>query len=145
MSEEVKNASSVVPISMLWSITFSGVVGLAMYIALLFSISDLDAALSTSFTYPFIQILLDALNSVAGTAVMLMIMIIIDMALVMSCVAAASRMLWSFARDKGVPGWQWLRQVRQQFSYEHREHQIAYEFRSILKRRFLLVQSIQRP
>ena len=112
MSEEVKNATTVVPMAMLWSLTFNGVVGLAMFIAVLFCVGDLEEVLGTSYTFPFIQMLVQATGSTAGAAILLMVITIIDMALVMSTIVAASRMLWSFARDRGIPGWNWVRQVR---------------------------------
>ena len=112
MSEEVKNAATVVPISMLWAIGFNGCLAFAMFLAVLFCIGDLDAVLSSSYTFPFIEVLLQATDSIAGTAVIIVLLLIIDIALVIGVTAAASRMLWSFARDKGVPGWRWLMQVR---------------------------------
>ena len=112
MSEEVKNAAVVVPQSMLVAIVFNGVVGLAMFIAVLFAIEDLDTLLTApTYVYPFIDILVQATNSVAGTAVIMVLIILIDLALVIGVVASASRMLWAFARDKGVPGWRWVMQV----------------------------------
>ncbi|MCJ1293485.1 hypothetical protein MMC34_005040 [Xylographa carneopallida] len=105
MSEEIRNAATVVPRSIVWSIVLNGIVGLSMFIAILFCIGDLDAAVNSDFIYPFIEVLLQATRSVAGTAVIIAILIIVDLGLVIGVVAASSRMLWSFARDRGVPGW----------------------------------------
>lgn len=113
MSEEIQNAATVVPKSIVWCIVLNGVVGLAMYIAILFCIGDLEAAIHTDFIYPFIEVLVQATNSTAGSAVILAILIIVDLALVIGVVAAASRMLWSFARDRGVPGWRQVSKVRE--------------------------------
>lgn len=111
MSEEVKNAATVVPVSMLWAIAFNGALGFAMFLAVLFCISDLNAVLTSSYAFPFIEVVFQATNSIAGTAIVIVILIIIDIALIIGVTASASRMLWSFARDKGVPGWHWLIQV----------------------------------
>lgn len=111
MSEEVQNAANVVPRSIIWSIFINGIVGSAMYIAVLFCIGNLDAAINTGYIYPFIEILLQATHSRAGSAVILAILIIVDLGLIVGVMAASSRMLWSFARDRGVPGWRYISKV----------------------------------
>jgi len=111
MSEEIQNAAIVVPRSIVWSIVLNGVVGLSMYIAILFSLGDLKAATDTHFIYAFIEVLLQATKSTAGSAVIVAILIIVDLGLVIGVVAASSRMLWSFARDRGLPGWRQISKV----------------------------------
>lgn len=96
---------------MIWSITLNGVVGLSMYIAVLFCAGDIDAAINSSYVYPFVEIVLQATSSRAGSAVIAAIIVIVFFGLVIGVVAASSRMLWAFARDRGVPCWTWLRQV----------------------------------
>ena len=111
MSEEIHNAAAIVPRSIIWSLFINGVVGLSMYIAVLFCLGDIDAVLNSDYVYPFIEVLLQATHSSAGTAVILTIIIIVDLGLVVGVVAASSRMLWSFARDRGVPGWRQISRV----------------------------------
>lgn len=82
-----------------------------MIVAVLFCIGDLDAALTTSTGYPFVEIFLKATNSVSGAATMASIVTILALCAIVGCLASASRMLWSFARDQGVPGWRTLRRV----------------------------------
>jgi amino acid transporter len=52
------------------------------------------------------------LNSTAGTALVLVVILLVDLGLIVGVVATSSRMLWSFARDHGVPGWRRLSKVR---------------------------------
>ena len=111
MCEEIQNAAIVVPRSIVWSIVLNGVIGLTMYIAILFCIGDINAALNTTYVYPFIEVLVQATHSAAGSAGILAILIIVDLGLVIGVVAASSRMLWSFARDRGVPGWRQISRV----------------------------------
>ncbi|CAG8979880.1 hypothetical protein HYALB_00002654 [Hymenoscyphus albidus] len=111
MSEEVHDAAVVVPKSMIWCIIVNGVVGLSSYLAILFCAVDLQAALESRFIYAFIEILEQALHSTAGTAIILVIFILIDVGLVVGVMATCSRMVWSFARDRGVPGWRRLSKV----------------------------------
>jgi len=111
MCEEIKNASTVVPYSLLTSIGLNGLMGFSMLIAILFCIGNIDNALSSPTGYPFIEIFLQACNSVAGTtamtSVVLSLMIFADIAVL----AAASRMMWAFARDNGLPGSRYLSYV----------------------------------
>ena len=111
MSEEIRDAPVVVPRSIVWSVVLNGAIGLSMFIAILFCIGDINAAVTSTYVYPFIEVLIQATKSVAGTAVILAIIIIVDLALVIGVVAASSRMLWSFARDRGVPGWRQISKV----------------------------------
>lgn len=80
------------------------------------AIGDLDAVLSTSFGLPFIQVFYDVTQSRAGTSCMASIVII---ELISACIsegACASRQMWSFARDNGLPGSKWLAKVSDGFN-----------------------------
>ena len=111
MSEEIKNASTVVPQSLVASIVLNGLMGFSMLLAILFCIGDIDNALSTPTGFPFIEIFKQAVQSTGGatamTAVVLSLMIFASIAVL----AAASRMTWAFARDNGLPGSRFLSQV----------------------------------
>ena len=111
MSEEIQNAAIVVPRTIIWGITLSGALGLAMFLAVLFCLGDPEALSDTNYIYPFIQVLQNATRSSAGTAVIMAVILVIDLGLNIGVVAASSRMLWSFARDRGVPGWRWISKV----------------------------------
>ena len=105
MSEEVRNASVVVPKSMLLSLIINGALALGMLFAVLFSANDILVLLENSDCRysPFISIFGDAVGSKAGATVMVSIIIFLEFASAMGCLAAASRMTWSFARDRGLP------------------------------------------
>ncbi|KAI2627764.1 amino acid/polyamine transporter I [Hypoxylon sp. NC1633] len=105
MSEEVRTANIVVPHALLYTIFINGALGFAMVIALLFSISDVPAAVASADTlfYPFLQIFKSAVNSTVGACLMTGIVLVMAFASCISVYASASRMLWSFARDKGLP------------------------------------------
>ena len=111
MSEEIQNTAIVVPRSIIWSAFLNSIIGASIYIAILFYMGDVDAASNTEYMYSFIEVLFQALHSTAGRAVILAILIIVDLGLVVGVVAALSRMLWSFARDRGVPGWRQISKV----------------------------------
>lgn len=107
MAEEIKNAEVVVPWSMLTTTVLNGALGFGIVIAVLFVTTDITAALSSPtglLGYPFMQIFYDATGSKAGASVMIAIIIIMDAAGTIAFLATASRLVWAFARDGGLPG-----------------------------------------
>lgn len=111
MAEEVESPSRVIPRAMMLSVGINGCLGFGILVAVLFCQGNLEAAIASSTGYPFMEILYEATGSVPGTLAMCAIVLIINCCAVIGVLAAASRQLWSFARDKGLPGWQWWRQV----------------------------------
>ncbi|KAF2656096.1 amino acid transporter [Lophiostoma macrostomum CBS 122681] len=102
MSEEVKNASRDVARSMLLSLFINGCLALGMLCAILFSapgLMDLPPTDPPSFVEGFVN----AVGSTAGATVMTSIIIALEFCSALGCLAAASRMTWSFARDRGLP------------------------------------------
>ena len=65
-AEEIKDASIVIPRSMISSVLLNGSLGLAMTIAVLFCLGDLDAALETPTSFPIMEIVQSATSSVSG-------------------------------------------------------------------------------
>ncbi|PQE06527.1 GABA permease protein [Rutstroemia sp. NJR-2017a WRK4] len=111
MSEEIRNPSIVVPRSIMLSVIINGSLGFAMIVALLFCIGNVDDALGTNTGYPFMQIFLQATQSVSGAATMAAIVTILALCATVGILASTSRMFWAFARDRGLPGWRTLQQV----------------------------------
>jgi choline transport protein len=83
-----------------------------MAVTLIFTVGDIDSVLETATLQPFIQVFYNATGSLGGTTVMTTIIILLLVSCCISEVATASRQIWSFARDKGVPGSTWLSEVR---------------------------------
>ena len=77
-------------------------------ITLCFCLGDATSVLESATGYPFIQVFYNATQSYAGTNVMTAIIVVMLSACAVSEVAAASRQIWSFARDGGLPGHTWL-------------------------------------
>jgi len=82
-----------------------------MSITLIFTLGNIDDILATPTFQPFIQVFYNATQSYAATNVMTAMIIILLAACSISFLATASRQIWSFARDKGLPGSSWLAQV----------------------------------
>ena len=111
MAEETQNAAIVAPKSMFISVIFNGFLGLATLIATLICADNLDDALKSRTGFAFMAIFQQATQSVAGAMIMSIIVFLMQMFAAIGIMAATSRVLWSFARDHGVPGWQTLIKV----------------------------------
>jgi choline transport protein len=103
MSEEIRDASRIVPRSMIATAILNGVLGLVMTITYCFCITDLDRILATPTGYPFIQVFVDATGSKGGATAMTLILIVLIEAAGVSLLATASRQTFAFARDEGMP------------------------------------------
>ncbi|KAH7094640.1 amino acid/polyamine transporter I, partial [Paraphoma chrysanthemicola] len=103
MSEEIRDSSRVLPWALMMSILINGVTGLAMLIAILYCIGDIDAALNTPTGYPFIEILTQAVGSIGGGTALSALLVVMFCCATLGIVAASSRQLWAFARDNAVP------------------------------------------
>lgn len=115
MAEEIQNAEVVVPWSMLTTTLLNGAFGWAMVIAVLFVTPDITSALSSptgALGFPIMQIFYDALGSKAGASVLVAILIVMTAAGSIAALATASRLVWAFARDRGLPGWRFWSKVR---------------------------------
>lgn len=113
MSEEIANASTNVPRSMLVSVLLNGTLGFAMLVAVLFCSGDItaEAIIDTPTGYPFIAIFVQATQSVSGSTGMAIVVVSLGICATIAFLASASRMTWAFARDRGLPMWRYLSKV----------------------------------
>lgn len=112
MSEEIQNAPTVVPRSILFSIVVNGVLALSMMIATLFVSVDLQSSLNSPTGYAFMAVFVQATGSLGGATVMACIITVLQLFANVGVLASCSRMTWSFARDRGLPGYRTLAKVR---------------------------------
>lgn len=104
MSEEVKNAPKVVPKAMVLALVINGVAAWVFLIALLYTMGSLDDALNTPYGYPITQIFFElAGGSPAGTNALMSFQIMTGFLSLFGTMASVSRLIWAFARDKGLP------------------------------------------
>lgn len=110
MAEETKDASRAVPKAMVaiyiinFAVLFPGIVTVC------YAMPDLDAALDDLTTYPFIYVLRQSM-SVGWVTVILAITCFILTCCNIVYLAAVSRDLFAFARDKGMPFSNWISTV----------------------------------
>ncbi|KIW32851.1 uncharacterized protein PV07_04367 [Cladophialophora immunda] len=103
MAEEVEHAGLNIPRAIIASMCINGLVGFVMMLTVLFCLGDVDSVLETATGYPFIQIFYNSVNSVAGASVMTAVVLALTWACATGITTTASRMTWSFARDRGTP------------------------------------------
>ena len=110
-AEEIPNASKVVPRTMIATTILNGVLGFAALMAILFCAGNIEDAEMSPTGYPFIEIFYQATNSAAGATAMVCVILALIFFACISLIATASRMIWAFARDDGLPGSYWLSKV----------------------------------
>lgn len=103
MAEEVENAAVTLPKAILTAMIVNGALGFAMMITVLYCVGDVESVLGTKTGFPFLQIFLNSVKSSAGAIVMGVVVLILTWACSLGITTTASRMTWSFARDKGTP------------------------------------------
>ncbi|TKX25740.1 amino acid permease-1 [Elsinoe australis] len=111
MSEEIKDASLVLPRAIIGAVIMNFTLVFLVIITVCFTIADISTASATPTGYPFIQLFFNSTQSYAATNAMTAIILLMLSACAVTEIAAASRQLWSFARDAGVPGHSWLSKV----------------------------------
>ena len=112
MSEEVKDASTTLPRAMMSAFCFNALLGFVMAITLSFTLGDVESILASPTGYPFIQLFYNTTGSLAGASVLVVIVILTLISAAIAEVATASRQLWSFARDGGVPFSAWVGRIQ---------------------------------
>lgn len=113
MSEEVQDAGLVIPRAMTMSYVMGGVTGLISLTTFLFCISNVSDALNDSTGFPFLYVLRSSMSDGAATAITVIMLFLGFMGLIDGS-ASASRQIWAFARDRGVPFFRWISHVSQQ-------------------------------
>ena len=101
-SEETQNASWAAPVGTLMSIGCSAVFGFFLMMSLLFSIQDFDRTVNSPYDQPVLQIFVDIFGE-NGALVLFALIIICVWHCGLFSLTSNSRMMFSFARDRGIP------------------------------------------
>ncbi|KAK5687105.1 hypothetical protein LTS10_001242 [Elasticomyces elasticus] len=112
MAEEIKDASRVLPLGMVWTLILNGATGFIMVITFAFCITDIEAALAPSYYFTYIDVFYNATGSRAAASVMTALITLMCLCSTISNVATASRQMFAFARDRGLPFSDFLCRVR---------------------------------
>jgi choline transport protein len=112
LAEEVKNAAYITPRAMVATAGVNYSLAFIMTVTVFSTMgNDLESILSTTFGQPWIQIVYNATESLVATNIMVVVVCLLLLFCCVNQVTAASRQLWSFARDQGLPCSAWLSHV----------------------------------
>ncbi|KAK7045415.1 polyamine transporter tpo5 [Paramarasmius palmivorus] len=112
ISEEVEDASLIVPRAMWWSYVFNVVLGIIMLITMLFCIGSLEDTLEADA--PYLNLFINTGSQ--GVALFLtIILFILIFAGNITTLATVSRELWAFSRDKGFPFSRWISRMNREY------------------------------
>ncbi|KIW98313.1 uncharacterized protein Z519_01897 [Cladophialophora bantiana CBS 173.52] len=103
MTEEMRNARHDAPKAIIWSVWIGAFTGFAFLIASFFCIRNLAAIETSSTGVPLIAIFYEATGSVGGAIGLTTLITIIALVSLCFLMAQSSRVVFSFARDHGLP------------------------------------------
>ncbi|KAK4556140.1 hypothetical protein LTR86_006837 [Recurvomyces mirabilis] len=113
ISEEVEDASLVVPRCMFWSFIYNTVIGIVMLIVMLFCIGPLEDVVNSDVPY---LLLFNNTGSPALSLVLNVIVFLLVYAGNITALATCAREMWAFARDKGLPFSGWIGKMDRKWS-----------------------------
>lgn len=111
LSEELQNASYALPRSMIATALLNYTLGFVMTVTIMSTLGDVENILATPTGQPYIQVLLNATGSRAGTSVLTAVVFIMFLFSAVSLATTVSRQIFAFARDQGLPSSRWLSHV----------------------------------
>jgi amino acid permease (GABA permease) len=102
LAEETRNASTAAPWGVLMSIGCSAVFGWFLILSYLFSIQNFETTIDSEYGQPILQILVDIFGKDSATVLMTLVIVCVWHCGLFS-LTSNSRMMFSFARDGGIP------------------------------------------
>lgn len=111
-SEELQSASKTIPRSMILTTAVNGLLGWIMIITFAFCLGpNVEDILASPTGYPFMAVFYNSTKSTASATIMSVFILLMLMSSNLSIVATASRQLFAFARDEGLPFSPWFARV----------------------------------
>ena len=103
MAEELADARKDAPRAILWAVWIGAVTGFIFLVAVCFCITDINTAASSPTGVPIIQIFYDATDSFGAALALSILITVIALVSLAFLFAQSSRVVFSFARDNGLP------------------------------------------
>ena len=110
VAEEVKNPSKKIPIAMILSIVFGAISAIISVMGYLLASPNLVSIVNGKTADPIPAILNEALGE-TGATVFIIVAIIAMLSCILSLQAALSRLIFSFSRDRMLPGSEWMSKI----------------------------------
>lgn len=114
ISEEVQNASRIVPRGIVLSYFGNVIVGSGILVVMLFSIGPLDELMIDLRSEPPYLILFKNLQERPLAITIISFLLVVVLISTINALTTASRQLWAFARDDGFPFSNWLKVVNEE-------------------------------
>lgn len=111
MAEEVQRPEKLIPIAIMGTVAIGFTTSWFYSIAMFFSMQSLNDLFDTPTLVPILELFHQALQSRAGAVVLEVMIIMTGMGCQIASHTWQSRLCWSFARDRGLPGSRWLAKV----------------------------------
>ncbi|KAL8784274.1 MAG: hypothetical protein Q9195_009110 [Heterodermia aff. obscurata] len=103
MTEEMVNASREAPKAIVMSVYIGAITGFIFLISVCFCIGDITTTAESTTGVPLIEIFYNSTQSVVGACFLTSTLVVITLICANGLLAEASRSLFAFARDKGLP------------------------------------------
>jgi choline transport protein len=88
---------------MITAVTLNSIMQFAFTICLMFTLGDLDKVENTPTGLPIIEVYYQATKSKPATNLLVVMIALILVISLFNIFASVSRLIWAFARDKGLP------------------------------------------
>ncbi|KAJ9667485.1 hypothetical protein H2201_002354 [Coniosporium apollinis] len=103
MSDEVKEVRRRLPRSMILACAVNSVMQFIFILCLLFTIGDINKVANTPTALPIIEVLYQATRSKPATNFIVAMLGVVYFIAFFNVLASASRLVWAFSRDNGLP------------------------------------------
>lgn len=110
VAEEVKNPSKKIPVAMILSIVFGALSAIISVLGYLLASPNLVSIVNGKTADPIPAILNEALGE-TGATVFIVVAIVAMLSCILSLQAALSRLIFSFSRDRMLPGSEWMSKI----------------------------------
>ena len=126
LAEEVHNPERVIPVAIMSTVVIGFMTSWFYSIAMFFSIvGDFEAIATTSTMVPILELFHRALNSTAWAIALESLIIATGLGCLIASHTWQSRLCWSFARDGGMPGHQYLSKVQPKLDVPFAAHIVS--------------------
>jgi choline transport protein len=126
LAEEVHKPERIIPIAIMGTVAIGFITSWFYSISMFFSIvGDFQEIVTTPTLVPILELYHRALNSVAGAIALESLIIATGFGCLIASHTWQSRLCWSFARDRGVPGSKWLSQIHPRLDVPLNAHMVS--------------------
>jgi choline transport protein len=123
LAEEVHRPERMIPIAIMGTVGIGFVTSWFWSMSMFFSIvGDFQNIIVTSTLVPILELFYQASSSRAGAIILEALVIATGLGCLVASHTWQSRLCWSFARDRGLPGHRWLSKVHEKFDVPINAH-----------------------